>query len=224
MWESVIGMVSRSSGDTAAAISREAAIRGADLIVLQSRRKRLSAALFGSTAEEVCHTAPCPVLVTHPREHEFIDEKTYEVHLSRILAGDDFSAYSTAALKFAFSLAQEFQSELHVLHVEESKQAAAAHGQEGLHLIDNATEYIEERLKSHLSSDVELWCSVKPVVREGHPDHEIAHYAAEQNIDLICVGSHGRGKRWGALLGSTTDCVLRRAPCPMLVTRPSSMG
>src|SRR5919205_1030468 len=46
-------------------ISREAGVRQADLIVMRSRRRRYGAALLGSTADAVCRTAPCSVLVTH---------------------------------------------------------------------------------------------------------------------------------------------------------------
>jgi nucleotide-binding universal stress UspA family protein len=46
--------------DTGAAIVREAARYGVDLIVMRSRRRPHRAALLGSTAESVSRTAPCP--------------------------------------------------------------------------------------------------------------------------------------------------------------------
>lgn len=53
--------------DAINAISRVAAERHIDLIVMRSRRRPHAASLLGSTAEAVARTAPCPVLVTHPR-------------------------------------------------------------------------------------------------------------------------------------------------------------
>lgn len=220
-WEPGISLVERGSGGQAGAIVREAVERGADLIVMQSRRHPLSAAIFGSTAEAVCHNAPCPVLVTHPLEHEFVDT-TGEVHLKRVLVADDFSKFSTEALKFGISLAQEYQSELHVINVQPRHHERAAHANEGLNLHDDAQKFVEERLKGHVPPEATLWCKVKLVVREGKPDHEITAYAKEQDIDLICVGSHGVGKGWAELLGSTTDRVMRHAPCPVLIARPTS--
>jgi nucleotide-binding universal stress UspA family protein len=45
-----------------------------DMIVLGSRGHSALATLFvGSVAQNVVNQAPCPVLVVHPKEHEFID-------------------------------------------------------------------------------------------------------------------------------------------------------
>lgn len=62
-WE---GIVVENKSDASEEIVREAAERTVDLIVMRSRRRPRAAALLGSTAERVCRTAPCPVLVTRP--------------------------------------------------------------------------------------------------------------------------------------------------------------
>src|SRR5689334_15373290 len=59
-WE---GIVVENFCDAGEEIIRTAAERRVDLIVMRSRRRPRAAALFGSTAEEVYRTAPCPVLV-----------------------------------------------------------------------------------------------------------------------------------------------------------------
>lgn len=222
-WEPAIGLVDRSSGNRSQAIIREAAIRQADLIVMQSRRGPVSAAVFGSTTEDVYHRAGCPVLVTHPKEHEFIDPETKEVHLRKILVADDFSKFSSEALRFGFSAAQKCQSELHVLNVKPHPGEKEAHKGEGIVLHDNAEEIIQSRLKSHIPEEVELWCQVKTAVKEGNPEHEIINYAKTQDIDLICIGTHGVGKGWSDLLGSTADRILRHAPCPVVVAKPLNL-
>ncbi|HYE76182.1 MAG TPA: universal stress protein [Blastocatellia bacterium] len=222
-WTPAIGIVDRNTGSRAAAIVREAALRQADLIIMQSRRGPLSAALFGSTPEEVCHRATCPVLVTHPKEHEFIDLKTKEVHLGKILVADDFSKFSTEALRFGFSIAQKHQAELHVLNIfpqasEKGMDKGEERGSQG-----DAQEMIQARLKNHIPEEVTLWCAVKTAVKEGKPEHEIIEYAKAQEIDLICIGTHGAGKGWSDLLGSTADRILRQAPCPVVVARPVNL-
>ncbi len=58
--------------DAGAAIAREAAAYGADLIVMRSRRRPHRAALLGSTAESVFRTAPCPVMVMHTDERDWV--------------------------------------------------------------------------------------------------------------------------------------------------------
>lgn len=53
----------------------------------------------------------------------------------------------------------------------------------------------------------------------GIPHVEIAHLADECGADVIVMATHGRGFISHALLGSTTERVLRQAPCPVLVVR-----
>ena len=55
----------------------------------------------------------------------------------------------------------------------------------------------------------------------GRPFLEIVGYAEENEIDLIVMGTHGRGAIAHVLLGSTTEKVIRKAPCAVLTVRPS---
>ncbi len=111
------GLVAENVDDVGKAIVDEAAKQKIDLIVMRSRRRPQAAILLGSTAETVCRTATCPVLVTHPREREWVGFSTGEIDLQRILVAYDFSSDAEVALNYALSLAQEYQTELHLLHV-----------------------------------------------------------------------------------------------------------
>ena len=53
----------------------------------------------------------------------------------------------------------------------------------------------------------------------GHPVVEILKYAAAQPIDLIVIGTHGRGPLGHMLMGSVAERVVRKAPCPVLTVR-----
>ena len=203
-------------------IVHEAAKRNADLIVMRSRRRPHRAALLGSTAEEVCRTASCPVLVTHSEEREWV--KNSEIHLKRVLVAYDFSDFSEFALNYALSFAQEYQAELHLLHVlppstvSEPEISWYPMGQEG------AYHTAARRLQKAVPSEAHLWCSVRHVVSEGPPYREILNYAENNEIDLICIGAHGAGFGMRTLFGSNVDRVLRQAPCPVLVARPFKPG
>src|SRR5262249_42717164 len=117
-WESLV-----VAGDPKTAIAHEAAERRVDLIVMQSRRRPYAAALLGSTAESVCRTAPCPVMVTHPFEQNRSEPEsggrvwagltTNDIDLQRVLVAYDFSSDSELALSYGVSLAQEYQAQLH---------------------------------------------------------------------------------------------------------------
>ena len=58
-------------------------------------------------------------------------------------------------------------------------------------------------------------------VAYGRPFAEIIAYAREHAIDLIVMGTHGRGAIAHVLLGSTTEKVVRKSPCPVLTIRTS---
>ena len=51
------------------------------------------------------------------------------------------------------------------------------------------------------------------------PVPEILRYAGANDIDLIVMGTHGRGGVSHMLLGSIAEKVVRRAPCPVLTVR-----
>jgi nucleotide-binding universal stress UspA family protein len=205
--------------DAGAAIAREAATYGVDLIVMRSRRRPHRAALLGSTAESVSRTAPCPVLVMHSDEREWVRDPGARIELKRVLVAYDFSDHSELALNYALSFAQEYQAELHLLHVlpaftlDESEISWYPLGREGTY------HKAAHRLQKAVPPEAHLWCSIKHAVSEGQPYREILNYAERNKIDLICLGAHGAGFGMRALFGSNVDRVLRQAPCPVLVTR-----
>jgi nucleotide-binding universal stress UspA family protein len=78
---------------------------------------------------------------------------------------------------------------------------------------------IRERLAKILSPAEQK--ELKPVfeLRSGFAAAEIVRYAKEQNIDLIVMGTHGRGFVAHAVMGSVAEKVVRTAPCPVLTVR-----
>jgi len=214
-WRFVIA----ASEDVDEEIIEQAQLANADLIVMRSRRRPHRAALLGSTAESVCRNAPCPVLVMHNDQRNFVNDEL-RVDLKRVLVGYDFSDYSELALKYALSIAQEQQAQLHLLHVlppnSVNEPEIAWYPNKG----ESAYHSAARRLQRVVPAEVHLWCNVKTAVSEGHPYREILNYAEMNKIDLISVGAHGAGFGMRALFGSNVDRVLRQAPCPVLVARP----
>ena len=198
-------------------IVREAMVQHADLIVMRSRRRPHAAVLLGSTAETVCRNAPCPVLVTHPREQEWVGMSSGEIDLNRILIAHDFSHDSETAMNYGLAFAQEYQAEVHLLHV------LGTAGNEEPELVwswsgkSSAYTFTAQKLQRAVPKEVHLWCKFVNVVRCGKVYEEILTYAKEHEIDLICMGVSGADSTLGKLLGSNVDRVLREAPCPVLI-------
>ncbi len=215
-WEPVVA----NCDDPGSAISDYAGRHAVDLIVMHSRRRPHRAALLGSTAESVCRAAPCPVLVTHADERDWVCHAASEIKLKRVLVAHDFSDYSELALNSALTFGQEYQAELHLLHVvapftlNEPEISWYPLGKEGSY------HKAARRLQKAIPAEAHLWCQVKHAVSEGQPYREILTYAERNQIDLICLGAHGAGFGMRALFGSNVDRVLRQAPCPVLVARP----
>ena len=63
--------------------------------------------------------------------------------------------------------------------------------------------------------------SVETAVREGEPSKEIVEQAMDSDVDLIVVGTHGRGGFERALLGSVADKVVRTSHVPVVTVNPS---
>lgn len=207
-------------GDPKTSIAEEAAKRRIDLIVMQSRRRPFAAALLGSTAESVYRTAPCPLMITHPKEHRFAGATTNEIGLRRVLVGYDFSNDSELALSYGLSLAQEYEASLHILHVVPTRSTKPEPPEIAFLESEDGFRDVASRLNGVVPAAAHAWCKVKQAVRVGHPYREVLLYAEEQEIDLICMGASGTGFGMRALFGSNADRVLRQAPCPVLIARP----
>ena len=170
-------LVAVAASDVGEAIMMQAQVDNADLIVMRSRRRPHRAALLGSTAESVCRSAPCPVLVMHNDEQEIVG------NLKRVLVAYDFSDYSELALRYGLSIAQEHQAELHLLHVLPPRSVSEpeiawfpAGGESPYHTA-------ARRLQRVVPGEVHLWCDVKTAVSEGHPYREILNYAEKNEIE-----------------------------------------
>ncbi len=142
---------------------------------------------------------------------------------TRILVPVDFSAPSDAALEYARDVAARYGSSLHLLYVAEDPYRALYSAEVFVAEVEGLREEIlsdaEKRLKDRLRpSDVtELRATAVSII--GTPAGSIIEYAAGHGIDLIVMGTHGRGGMAHLLLGSVAERVVRTAPCPVLTIR-----
>jgi len=74
-------------------------------------------------------------------------------------------------------------------------------------------------MKTSMSSETEKTIELKRFVARGIPAEEIVDFARNNEIDLIVMSTHGRTGLKHVLMGSTTEKVVRKAPCPVLSIR-----
>ena len=139
-----------------------------------------------------------------------------------ILVTTDLSETSRFAIGPALDLARCFDSRLIVVHVVED-QLPAYMDEFTAVPIDTILETQTQRAKESLDRFVGQWfpaeIAIDAVVVHGVAHLEIARVASERNADLIVMATHGRGFVSHALFGSTTERVVRKAPCPVLTIR-----
>ncbi|HYV36929.1 MAG TPA: universal stress protein [Gemmataceae bacterium] len=144
------------------------------------------------------------------------------IDLHRILVPTDFSQQSHNALKYAAAFADKFGAELYLLHVVQDLSLFLPDAISGtppyLPPADQMMTVVRESL-DRLAREQLASLKVHCLVREGPPFVEIITCARENDIDLIIMGTHGRGILAHMLMGSVAEKVVRKAPCPVLTVR-----
>jgi len=141
--------------------------------------------------------------------------------------GCDFSPDSSLAFQFGLSLAQEFQSELHLAHVIEPpiyKDLLKPAREQGEELQQDLRDLLNEKLTGMVPEAARDWCKLKITLLGGQPHEELIKYAVVNDLDLIVLGVRGQSLVEKLFVGSTTDRVIHRAPCPVLSVRPTVQG
>ncbi|WDP91898.1 MAG: universal stress protein [Desulfobacter sp.] len=192
--------------------------------------------LVGSVTDRLVKTLECPLLVLHPPVRD--DGYKVKLPLERILVGCDFSNDSDLAFRHALSLAQEFEAELHLVHVIKPRTyipvgpAGSIDFREDHFPIlpedapEDDTEYqrylieqVEKRLSRMIPEECCHWCTPITAIRRGEPYQELLDYTMDFHIDMIVLGIHGHSLLDQFLVGSTTDRVIAKADCPVLAVR-----
>jgi nucleotide-binding universal stress UspA family protein len=165
----------------------------ADLLVMGKRGEfaRWDNKALGATVESVSRMVRKPLLVV---KQEF-------QHIKKILIGYDGSDHANRALQYAAHIAEAAGGSVGVVCVTDDSELSR-------HYCGLAHSYLKNY---HLAVSEERLA--------GHPDEVLVKYASENQYDLIAIGAYGHSRMREALLGSTTDHILRKAECPVLLAK-----
>jgi nucleotide-binding universal stress UspA family protein len=155
-----------------------------------------------------------PNEVQLPAESFAFTSPLAEFNLKTILVPVDFSNCSDKALHYAVPFARQFGAEITLLHVIEYSREFPEVIMANTGEIHHAEEELEDLLRS-----VNGTVACRAILRVGKPAAEIVAAAAQSGADLILLSTHGRSGYAHVILGSTTERVVRNAPCPVLVVR-----
>ena len=146
------------------------------------------------------------------------------VTLKNILVPTDFGEAADAALMYARELAGRFGATLHVIHVAENiflkAYGAETYGPLAADMQRDLEEAARKQLDELLTdSDGSGPPTKRAILTSGSPSFTIVEYANDNAIDLIVMGTHGRGALAHLVMGSVAERVVRLAPCPVLTVR-----
>ncbi len=138
----------------------------------------------------------------------------------KILLPTDFSDESLYAMSYAVDLAKMFNAKLVMMHVIYDIEKAS-----NLHIPHPSITELYQDLENHAKRNLDSFGidlreglkEVETVVKRGIPYEEIIKFANENNVDLIIIGTLPRSGVERFFVGSTTQRVIRNAPCPVLV-------
>jgi nucleotide-binding universal stress UspA family protein len=140
--------------------------------------------------------------------------------VKRILCPIDFSEFSVRAYRHAVSLAEHYRAKLVAQHVVElwRHPSVGFVVNAGLYhefcraLREDGESRLQELVKNHTPDGIQP----ELVVELGLAPDSILSFAEAHQTDVIVMGTHGRRGYDRLMLGSVTDRVMRRAPCPVL--------
>jgi nucleotide-binding universal stress UspA family protein len=142
------------------------------------------------------------------------------IAIQKILVPTDFSVPADAALQYAKELADKFGAHLHLLHVVAIPTSYPMGPEMSAGPVMELMGEVEATARTTLEEQAERLglprdrVSVRTIV--GLPVSEILDAIEQDRIDLVVMGTHGRGIFEHLLLGSVAERVVRRSPVPVL--------
>ena len=213
-----LSLVTTRSGAVAPALVKYATEHDIDLLVMGTQGRRgVDRALFGSVAEEVLRTAPCPVLTTRAHETDVDSPSPRSESVDQVVAPIDFSEPARAALPYAARLASTYGVPLTLIHIVSLPKLPEAYGLEfsdQVDLICRAKAELDRWKADAVSSAQDATC----IVTTGDPVSSILD-AASTPGDLLVMATRGLSGVRRVMLGSVAEGVLRAARGPVLTSR-----
>ena len=180
--------------------------------------------LMGSVAERVVCQAPCPVLIFRTREKGNAElvrapEAVTPSVPKHILIPLDFSDCSLDAFEYATQIAKWFEASVTLLHALEPLSYSLDFNLTHPVEIKQLRQAIETRLSELADILRKDGLRASYQLREKPSVDTILKTSADEQADLVVLGTHGRRGLSRVLMGSVTASILRRSSCPVLTVK-----
>jgi nucleotide-binding universal stress UspA family protein len=137
----------------------------------------------------------------------------------KLLLATDLSEASSSATSEAFELARKLEASLLIVSVIDPGALLLPGGRFRAR-VDQVRERREQQAQELVERGRAEGIEVSFLIWTGDPGDTIVEAARSERVDIVLVGSHGRGAVGRFFLGSVSEHVVRHAPCPVLVVRP----
>lgn len=189
-----------------------------DLVVVGTRDRSTAArSFFGSTAQRLLRSSPCPVWIVKPQEVREIRE---------VLVASDLTESCQEAVHAGVSIARWLNAKLFVIHTleypfEAYMQTAGISEEEFAGYRHKLRHDAEAKLNAQIQKTDHrtLPFGLKAEVLEGSPDDALPKFIDQNQIDLLIIGSHGRTGLSRLLLGNTAERILPHVHASVLAIR-----
>jgi len=200
-------------GDIDVEIRHAITAKKADLVVMGTHGRRgFERWVMGSVTERLMRNCPVPLLAIAAAKRPTPAPPT----IKRIVVTTDFSDGTADALNYAFSIAQECQSKIVLVHVLDDAALAQVNAKRRVALFSE----IRKKMDDLVPEDARVWCDVETIVESGTPYRVIQQILKAQKPGLLVMNVHGKNLVDRALIGSTAERVIRGADCPVLLIPP----
>lgn len=196
----------------------------ADVIVVGTHgRGGFERLVLGSVAEKVLRKASCAVVAVPPHAATALAGDT--VTLTHVLCAHDGSTASAAGVAAALALSDRTGARVTLVTVVEALPDGTEFSGPAYDAYRAARDaHARAALDAALPPELRARGHIRERLVYGQPAAQILAVAAQDHPDLIVMGVHGRGAIDLAMFGSTTNHVVRKAPCPVLTVRPPVTG
>lgn len=216
------------SGHVTEVLEKEANARGADLVVMATHgRGAFSRAWLGSVAHAFLHHTRRPMLLVRPEEGDAVPNLSRDSSFARVLVPLDGTDLSQSVLEHAVSFGTLFGAAFHLVRVvpypmQFTSPYLPHTMQMNQQFVAEARESADAYLQQHAERLRRQGLTVETaVVVVAQPGHGLLSEMTDARCDLVAMATHGRSGLTRAILGSTTDKVVRGAHVPVLLYRPA---
>lgn len=144
------------------------------------------------------------------------EKVTPKISLKNILCATDFSSTSSKALGYAAAIARSQASKLYLVHVLPEQVLLELPLEPLPDSMDRGLVEATHKMDSLLAEKWLAGIEHEEIVKHGLIQHVIADLIDKKQINLLVLGTHGRGGLNKILLGSTVEQLFRSALCPVL--------